>query len=149
MDNLNQDTQVMEVTENAKKYLKTMSSWTNFMAILSFIGIGFMVLSGLWMLNANIDIDTMFFGYLSWFYRFMGVFYIVTAVIMILPVLYLLRFSQKTKQALVNQDSLVMEDAFKNMKDYWKFLGIFTIVMIALCIIATIIAIGVVAATMM
>jgi hypothetical protein len=155
MDNLEQNTQVMEVTENAKKFLKITSSWTNFMAILSFVGIGFLILSGisilLMMRSPAVGIamalsdspDLLGLYIIGWVYPIIGI-------ILIFPALFLFRFSQKTKQALANQDTLVMEDAFKNLKAYWKFTGIFTIVAIALCIIMIpIMVIVITAATMM
>ena len=136
MDNLNQNTQTLEVTENAKMYLKTASSWTNFMAIINFIGIAIMALAGIILLvalrNPAMGVADVLSGGL---YSYVGLFYIALAGIMVFPALYLLQFSQKMKKALASQDTLVMEDAFKKMKAYWKFTGILTIVVIALCII--------------
>jgi hypothetical protein len=150
INDLGQNTQVLEVTENAKKYLKTTSSWTTFMAILSFIGIGFMVLCGIIVLAAGSFLNGANYDAVpfSGFYSFFGLFYIVLAAIMFFPALFLLRFSQKTTKALASQDTLVMEDAFKNMKAYWKFTGILAIIMIALCIIMVPIMIAVTAAAM-
>ena len=153
-DNLEQNTQVLEVTENGKKYLKTTSSWTNFMAIFNFIAIAFMILCGIMVLLTGKFLDGASYGStlpFNGFFSFIGLLYIVLAGIMIFPALYLLRFSQQTIKALANQDTLSMEDAFKNMKAYWKFTGIFTITMIALCIIMipVMIAISAAAATSM
>ena len=115
-------------------YLKTASSWTNFMAILSFIGIGIMALGSIMMLVMGCFMSGYgepFQGFLS----ILGGVYLVLTGVMVFPALYLLQFSQKMKKALASQDTLVMEDAFKKMKAYWKFTGILTIVVIALCII--------------
>ena len=141
INNLEQNTEVLEVTENSKKYLKTTASWTTFMAVLGFIGIAFLVLCGIMVmltgnLVANVSYQPMpFHG----FFSVIGVFYIAIAVIAFFPALFLLRFSQQMNKALLSQDTLVLEDAFKNMKAYWKFTGIYTIVMIALCIIAIVV----------
>ena len=139
IDNLEQKTQGLEVTENAKKYLKTTSSWINFLAILDFISIGFLIFYGIIMLissGAMADIDTIFLGSMTYISVFVGTFCLAVGVIAFFPTLYLFRFAKKTTKALANQDTLVMEDAFKNMKSYWKFTGIMTIISIALCIIS-------------
>lgn len=136
INNLEQNTNVLEVTENTKKYLKTMASWTTFMAVLGFISIAFLVLASIIMLvmgKKSIGSAAIPF---QGFYSFMGLFYIVFAVMYIFPNLFLLRFSQKTKNALVNQDTNGLEEGVKNMKSYWKFMGIMIIVMIAMMIIA-------------
>jgi uncharacterized membrane protein len=129
---LEQNSGVLEITEDAKKYLKTTSVWTNFMAIFNFVVIAFMVLAGI-MLMVGFTGNT---GYGMPQIGSMGLFYIVVAIIMLFPALYLLRFSRQTANALSNQDTLALEDAFKNMKSYWMFMGIFAIVMITIVIIS-------------
>ena len=134
-DILEKNTQVLEVTENSKKYLKTTASWTMFMAVLGFIYVAFLVLGGIITMTMGgfmASTDVMPFPGL---FSFMGVFYFLIAIVAVFPALFLLRFSQKTTKALINQDTLVMEDALKNMKAFWKFTGIMIIVMFALVII--------------
>ena len=132
-DILEQKSSTLEVTGNAKTYLSTAASWAKFYAILSFIGIGFLLLGGLIVIAAGesmSNLTAMPYGFSAF-----GWFYIVLAVIMFFPALYLLRFSQKTKEALIANDSQVLEVSFQNMKSYWKFIGIMTIVLIAFFII--------------
>jgi len=138
-ENLEQNTQVLEVTENAKKYLKSTASWSLFFAVLGFIGIVFMVGYGIVILANGIynpSIDTIFLGNaMSSIAKGFGVFYLVLGIVLIFPSLYLLRFWQKAKKALASQDTVVLEEAFKNMKSYWKFNGIMTIVMIVIMVL--------------
>jgi len=126
-DNFEQNTQVLEVTENAKKYLKSTASWSLFFAVLGFIGVAILVICGIAVMLMG-DFFGVDLGYMSFF----GIFYIALGIVMVFPALYLLSFSQKTKKALVDQDTMVMEEAFKNMKSYWKFTGIMAIVIISL-----------------
>ena len=116
VDNLKKEPQVLEITESAKNHLKTISSWTNFMTILCFISIGLTFLGGIITIISSSCIR--------------GVLFLIISIAMIFPALYLFRFSQKTKNALVNHDMLKMEEAFKNMKFYWMFTGIIMIVSI-------------------
>ncbi len=126
---------LLEVTENSKKHLKTTASWTNFYAILCFIGVAFLLLGGIMMLAMR----NMMHGFgavpFSGFTTIMGIIYIIMAIVMIFPALYLYRFSQRTTKALENHSTPLLEEAFLNMKSYWKFIGIVSIISIALCII--------------
>ena len=143
VDNLEQNTQVLEVTENAKKYLKTTSSWTFFMAVLSFVGIAVLALGGIIMLimvQSNLA-DGIADVLSSGLYSFLGFFYLAMAIVMVFPALFLLRFSQKTKSALATQNANELEEGIENMKSYWKFSGIMTIVMLALVLVVMIIAV--------
>jgi len=126
INNFEQNTQVLEVTENAKKYLKSTASWSLFFAVLGFIGVAFLAICGIVMIAMFYD-----GGHLSSM-SFVGVLYIALGGVMVFPALYLLRFSQETNKALANQDTMVIEEAFKNMKSFWKFTGILTIVYIVL-----------------
>ena len=113
--------QALEITESAKNHLKTTSSWTNFMAILCFISIGLTLLGGIvTIISSSCTI---------------GVLCLIISIVMIFPALYLFRFSQKTKKALINHDVLKMEEAFKNMKFYWMFTDIIMIVSIIIILI--------------
>lgn len=132
-NNLEQNTVALEVTENSKNYLKTIASWSKFFAILTFVGIGIFVFVGLIMFAAGTFIEsysTEFpfpIGYMSWFY-------IILAVVAFFPARYLLLFSQKAVNAIAANNTLEMENSFKNMKSYWKFMGIVTIIYLALCL---------------
>ncbi|MDR0604691.1 MAG: hypothetical protein LBG80_10350 [Bacteroidales bacterium] len=130
-DILNQKTSTLEVTENAKAYLSTAASWAKFYAIISFILTGFFVLCGLLVITVDEFMPMMIPG----FSTLIGLVYIVLAVITFFPALYLLWFSQKTQKAILNNDAQILEVSFRNMKSFWKFIGIMTIILIAVLII--------------
>jgi hypothetical protein len=132
-ENLDQKTLALEVTETTKMYLKTTSSWTHFYAILGFISIGICVLTALVMfaINGQMPVGIFFQGY----FTTMGILFLIMAGIYVFPALYLLRFSQKTNKALKEGNAHVLEEAFRNMKSYWKFIGIMSIIWIAFAII--------------
>ncbi|MDR2409106.1 MAG: hypothetical protein LBE13_13465 [Bacteroidales bacterium] len=131
-DILDQKSSTLEVTENAKAYLSTAASWAKFWAIIMFIGVGFIALCGLLIITVGSSLPSM---WPSGYFTLTGLFYVGFAVIMFFPALYLLRFSQKTQEALANNDAQVLAVSFQNMKSYWKFIGILSIIVIALCII--------------
>jgi hypothetical protein len=125
-------------------YLSETARWSRFLSILGFILCGLMALMGL------------FFG--SFMSRLMpnggenpafamigaGVFstvFIICALIMFFPTLYLYNFSTKTRRALSNNDQPVLAESLKNLKSFFKFFGILAIIYLSLYALALISAI--------
>ncbi|MCF7560898.1 DUF5362 family protein [Sabulilitoribacter multivorans] len=137
----------LEVTQEIKGFLKETSSWSYFLSILGFVGIGFMVFGGIIMAFANSfsqlgGSSAYGFGYSVG----IGLVYIVLALIYFFPVFYLFNFSKNIKRALSANNNTDFKRAFLNLKSHYKFMGIFTIVFISLYILAII---GVVAGASM
>jgi hypothetical protein len=65
-----------------------------------------------------------------------GILYVALGALMIIPYAYLNKFSNTCRNAIRNQEEQLLEDSFYFMKAYWKFLGIFTIAMLSLMLIA-------------
>jgi hypothetical protein len=61
----------------------------------------------------------------------MGFIYIIFAVIYYFPVSYLHKFSREMKQGLSSKDMNSVSFGFQNLKSLFKFLGIFTIVILS------------------
>lgn len=122
-------------------FLKETSTWTYILSIIGFIGIGLMILAGIifsitmgGMLGGNpyesLGIDISYFGMI----------YILLGLIYFLPVLYLFNFSRKMKRALSLNTNEDLTAAFSNLKSHYKFLGVFTIVIISLYVLIAVIA---------
>lgn len=122
-------------------FLKEISTWTYFLSILGFIGIGLMLLFGTFFSVAmgmmpegnpyeGLGIDMSYFGMV----------YIVLGLIYFFPVLYLFNFSRKMKSALNSNDNDELTTAFSNLKSHYKFLGVFTIVIISLYVMILVVA---------
>ena len=133
----------------SKEFLKETAKWTKFLAILGFVGIGFMVLGSLVMLFAPSSLmsngDFPFGGKI-----FMMLLYLAFAVLYYFPISYLYQFSENTKKAIENNDNNAIRDAFEFLKSHYKFMGILTIILLSLyAIIIFIGLIGAGAAAMM
>lgn len=131
----------LEVTDIIKSALLETAKWTKFLAILGFVGIGLMIVAaffmGVVMSSVNSFND---YGTSTNAFDFIGtgvisIIYIVMAVLYFFPVKYLFDFSNKVKTALQIQDQLLFNEAFTKLKSHYKFIGILTIVMIALYIL--------------
>ena len=125
------------LSENAKGYFKTTAFWSKLLAIINFIALGFLVLVGILMTAlsstlANANAGNVLFPA---FYSGIGFLYIILAVVLLFPAIYLFRFGKKAPLAINSNDSGILEESLKNMKSYWKFTGIITITCIALCVL--------------
>jgi hypothetical protein len=72
-----------------------------------------------------------------------GIVYILIAVLYYFPVSYLQKFSDQAKQAVTMNDQGMLNSGFANLKSLFKFMGIFTIVVISLYALILVIAIPV------
>ncbi|RXJ51396.1 DUF5362 family protein [Gelidibacter gilvus] len=117
-------------------FLKETSTWTYFLSILGFIGIGLMILGGLFFsLAMNLIPGGNPYAGLGVDMSYFGMFYVVIALFYFFPVLYLFNFSRKMKSALNSNNNDELTSAFSNLKSHYKFIGIFTIVIISLYVL--------------
>ncbi len=135
----------LEVKDEIKGYLSEISKWSYFLSILGFIGVGLMVLLGIFVgffsgLNSlGGSSNTLYnFGYSMG----IGFFYIVLALVYLFPILYLFRFSKRMKSALKLNNNEDFRIAFSNLKSHYKYMGIFVIVIISIYILIIIGAMG-------
>ena len=123
----------LEVNSEIKGVLNETSKWAYFLSILGFVGIGLMVLGGLWLsfytgMN-QFGGDTAYgLGYSTG----VGLVYVLLALIYFFPLLYLFKFAKNMKMALSSENNDNFKSAFLNLKSHYKFIGIFTIAIIGL-----------------
>lgn len=122
------------INNTSRNYLKEIAKWTFFLSIVGFIGIGFLVIVGVFLVFMNnSDINTI----MGSEYPFdMGIIlsatYIVIALIYLFPVLYLFKFSRKLKAALNTKNDDTLAGAFEMLKSHYKFIGVFMIIILSL-----------------
>ena len=131
-NSLNEGTMPKELVLNnyAKGFLKETAKWANFLAIIGFIGIGFMVLAGFFMgtiMSTLPNMNDMPFN----IGPFMTGIYLLMALLYFFPVRYLYRFAVKMKASLASNDDEELAEAFLNLKSHYKFVGILAIIMLA------------------
>jgi hypothetical protein len=127
------------VTDEMKIYLNETSKWGKFLAIMGFIGMGLMVLLAFFMMlgfSTLGDIPQTEFPL-----SFMGFFYFLFALIYFFPVNYLYKFSIQVKKGITTDDQSSLTSGFQNIKSLFKFLGIFTIVILSLYALILVIAV--------
>ncbi|MGB5417263.1 DUF5362 family protein [Algibacter sp.] len=126
----------LEVSDDIKGLLKETSSWTYFLSILGFIGIGFLVIFGIFfgaiMSNASGLGNANPYENLGFSMGYFGLIYVVLALVYFFPIFYLFNFSRKMKSALTSSNNEDFKAAFTNLKSHYKFMGIFTLIIISI-----------------
>ena len=127
----------LEVNDEIKGVLNETSKWTYFLSILGFVGIGFMVLFGMFfgtiMSGALGDANP--YAGLGYSMGYLGFVYVVITLVYFFPILYLFKFSSKMKNALKLNNNEDFKSAFSNLKSHYKFMGIFAVIIISIYIL--------------
>jgi uncharacterized membrane protein len=124
----------LQVDHRGSSFLREIAKWSKFLSIVGFVMIGLMLLA---IVFAGSSMATMFSGtaYGAAGSLF-GMIYISVVVVIILiyffPCLYLFKFATKMQVALRNNDQDTLNASFENLKSCFKFMGIFTIICLAI-----------------
>ena len=129
------ETKSIELQKETLNFLNETRKWSYFLAIMGFILIGLMVLAGLLIGVVFSTFAPAAMGNMPFPPYIFAPFYIVMALIYLFPTLYLLRFSTWTKKGLEAMSTENIHQAFRNLKSLFRFIGIFTIVIIGLYIL--------------
>lgn len=127
----------LEISKPSESYLKETSNWALFFSILGFIGIGFMIIISVMITSIFSFIDDPSLP--SFIGPILGVVYFIFALIYVLPIIFLYKFSTNMKAAIEKKNSSSFEIALKNFKSHFKYIGILTIIIMGFYTIAAII----------
>jgi len=127
-----QNTQ-MVLTSESVFYLQKIANWTTFFSVAGFVFIGLMIILGVVMTTF---LTTVFAASGKPYMVYMGFIYVAISLIYIMPVIYLYRFSTQARRAIRISDSVEIMYALRNLKSHFKFVGIFTIVILGLYFLA-------------
>jgi hypothetical protein len=119
------------VSESMLESLQATRPWVKFLAILGFIFGGLMTVAGL-MMSVAFSFIPAKTGLPHFFGPVFGVLYIVMAIFFyVLPCLYLLRYGSAITR-IPESGQAAMEEALRQQKTFWKYMGIFVIVVLVL-----------------
>lgn len=123
----------MNLSDFSKQNLNETRKWTFYLSILGFVFIGLMIIGSLsigaifnQLGEDNLPFPSSMFG---------GIYFVVGA-IYFFPIYYLFKFSTHMKNALLSGEEMSLDEAFKNLKSHYKFMGVFTIVILSIYILA-------------
>ena len=121
----------LKVNSTTERYLTEIRKWANFLAIMGFIAVGFLIVAaiGMAIVFSFISQEESDFPFPM---VYLSGIYLVMAIVYFIPVYYLYQFSVKMKYALQQKADDILETSFMFLKSHYKFIGIFTIVMLVL-----------------
>ena len=122
------------VSESMLGSLKATRPWVKFIAIVWFVGVAFMVLFGAAMITGIYRGFSMP-GMPAFFGTVLGIFYIVMALVYVMPALHLYRYAKAIAGVQSAATMAGFEDALKQQRSFWKYFGIFIIVVLALYVL--------------
>jgi hypothetical protein len=125
-------------------HMNEIRKWTQFMSILGFVVVGLLLLVGVIFLIASftrpsMQIDEFGISLGPW----MGICYLLLALVYSFPVFYMFRFSKFAKQSLLQISSEqssneLMANAINYLKKHFRYVGIFTIVLLVIYLLVII-----------
>ncbi|MCF8234725.1 MAG: DUF5362 family protein [Bacteroidales bacterium] len=128
-----QEQEGLQIPEITIKVLNETRRWTMFMAILGFIMSAFILLGALFLgsVVSFVPSDAFTTPFPTYF---IPVLYLIIAFVNFMIALFLYKFSSRTKDAIHWRKPEMIHKALNNMKLYWRWVGILTIVAIVFMI---------------
>lgn len=129
----------LQIDADMQANLLTASRWGNILAIIGFVLTGIGALFGLIMIASFASMSA--FGGVPGMEGIVPVMwgavilYMAVLVLYILPLLYLRRFATNMKAAIDGDGNQSLSTSFENLGRLFKFLGIFTLVLIGVYIV--------------
>ena len=120
------------------KSLRATKPWTRLLSILGFIFTGLTVLAGLGIILGR---DFLPVSPKAPPLVFLGIFYILTSALYLVPSIWLSRYSSAIASFLKGGDSVQLGNAIAYQKSFWKFVGILVLVSLVFMIVGIIAAI--------
>jgi hypothetical protein len=125
----------LQLDSLSKSHLKETAKWARLLAIVGMIGVGLILVvstittinvNGKTDYNGNDDINDA--AYIAGY----TIGTLLVGAIFFLPSYFLLRFANKMNRALAADDIASFNEAFKNLKVTFRYVGILTIIFLAL-----------------
>ncbi|MFZ4785088.1 MAG: hypothetical protein ACOYLH_06380 [Flavobacteriales bacterium] len=124
------------ITTQIQENLRIAGKWGRFLAILGFIGLGFMILGSISMFafisNSRIS------GSNGMTMSGIGFLYLAIGILYFFPTLFLLRLSNAALNTGLYGNETDLEEMTLNLKKLFKFIGILTIITIGIYILVII-----------
>ncbi len=130
----------LQISPEVKAYILEMARWGKILAIIGFVGMAIMIIALIFGVSAmsvfsGAETSGMQSGAMTGMY--VGV--IVFSVLYVIPLLYLYKGSIALKKSIDFQTQDDLNTGFSNYKSLFKFIGIFTIIIMSFYALALII----------
>ncbi len=135
----------LQVDNGNIPYLAEAAKWAKFLAILGFIFCALIIIAAVFagplISTAFSQFDPQATGISVMSGTVIVIYYAIVAALYFFPCLFLFNFASKMQAALRNNDQIYLNSSFKNIKSFFKFWGILTIIFLCIIVIGVIFAI--------
>ena len=130
----------IKLLEEAKAYVNETRKWLLFFGFIMLISILFILILGITFIIGGSSLlpEDLTANFPGTFGSMFGIVYIIIGIIMTIPMVYIFRAAKAGKKAVKDNDNEQMVQFLKNNKSYWKFTGIYTLIILAFAVIAII-----------
>lgn len=130
MEEFNRPEEKLFRMNSVRQDLLETAKWGKFLGIVGFVGVGILVVLSLGVMVAGSSLSqfTNFPVPLSLY----GVIYLVFAALYFFPVYYLYGFAKASKRGIESENESLLEKGIADLRRLFKFMGIFTIVILSL-----------------
>ncbi len=132
----------LKFTDDIRKALKQTYKWVYFLSIAGFIGVLILLIMGALFgyILRNIPVNP--FENVGTNISYYGLIFVWVGLILLIPVWDLFRFSIKLKSALNSNNNNELLKAFVHLKNHYKFVGMYVIILVALYLLFTLTELG-------
>ena len=136
------ETSDLHITSESLGYLSVSAKWAKFLSIIGFIFVGLIVIIAFF---AGSIISSMANLYGAYVIDGMGmtitIIYLVIAVIYFFPPFFCYRFAVNLQKAIAAKDTPKLTESLKNLRNFWQYIGILTVIGLCLLVIGIVIVI--------
>ena len=125
-----QETTGMVVNESMKADLLSSAKWAKFLCIVGCIGVAFMLLAGVAVLAFGTAFSRL--PGMAGVQSVIAFVYIITAALMIYPLIKGFQFANGTKAACLSNSEVELARGFAGMRSYLQFIGVLTIILLVI-----------------
>jgi hypothetical protein len=125
----------LRIDAEAEKFLRETARWGRLLSIVGFVFCAILIIFAVF-ISSNFGAMTVPFLNIAQSGDFgpvlISAIWILSALFLFLPCLYLFNFSAKMKKALTLQDQSALNISLKNLKSCFRFYGVLTLCMVGL-----------------
>lgn len=129
--NVQMEEQNLKITQRMQNDLLGFAKWLKFLSVLGVIGVVLMFIVGVVLLICGI-VGATFLEYSAVTSMCFGALYLIIALLYFYPLKKAFGFVRKIRQAFSQSDNLNAEEAFQDLRQGLKFVGILTIACLVL-----------------
>lgn len=137
----------LSIDPATKAQLSETAKWARFLAVAGFVFLLLVVFFGLYSTLVISRYEDVFNGYLGRrgimdsIGTGVAAVYVIVSVVAFFPLLFMFRFANQMHRALFSNNQALLNGSFQNLKIYFRYLGIVTIIFLVLTLLSMLVGI--------